>query len=103
MQTPGANRPSERQGGGVYLGTVPDMGAADVKGMQLSGVRPGSPAEQGGLKAGDIIIRFGDKAITNIYDYTDALGAHKPGDVVEVVVQRAGAEVKLQVKLGKRE
>jgi len=102
VQTAGANRPSERQGGGAYLGSIPDMGAADVRGMQLSGVRPGSPADQGGLKAGDIVIRFGGKAIANIYDYTDALGAHKPGDVVEVVVQRAGTEVTLQVTLGKR-
>ena len=102
VQTAGANRPSERQGTGVYLGSIPDMGAPDVKGMQLSGVRPGSPAELGGLKAGDIIIKFGGKAITNIYEYTDALGSFKPGDVVDVVVQRGGAEVTLKITLGKR-
>ena len=102
VQTAGANRPSARPGGGAYLGSVPDMGAADVKGMQLSGVRPGSPAEKGGLKAGDIIIKFGGKTINNIYDYTDALGSHKPGDVVEVMVQRAGGQVTLQITLGTR-
>lgn len=102
VQTAGANRPSERQGSGAYLGSVPDMGAGDVKGMQLSGVRPGSPADVGGLKGGDIIIRFGGKTIANIYDYTDAIGSHKPGDVVEIVVQRAGQEVTLKVTLGKR-
>lgn len=101
VSTPGASRPST-PGNGAYLGTIPDMGAADVKGMQLSGVRPGSPAEQGGLKTGDIIIKFGAKAITNIYDYTDAIGSYKPGDVVEVIVQRAGAEVTLKITLGKR-
>ncbi len=102
VQTAGANRPSARQGSGAYLGSIPDMGAADVKGMQLSGVRPGSPAEKGGLKAGDIIVKFGGKTISNIYDYTDAIGSHKPGDVVEVIVQRAGAEVTLQITLGTR-
>ena len=102
VQTAGNNRPSERQGSGVYLGSIPDMGAGDVKGMPLSGVRPGSPADQGGLKAGDVIVKFGGKVIGNIYDYTDALGAHKPGDVVEIVVQRAGKEVTLSVTLGKR-
>ncbi|MDP1889582.1 MAG: M20/M25/M40 family metallo-hydrolase [Gemmatimonadaceae bacterium] len=102
VQTAGANRPSARPGGGAYLGSVPDMGAADVKGMQLSGVRPGSPAEKGGLKAGDIIIKFGAKTINNIYDYTDALGSHKPGDVVEVIVQRVGGQVTLQITLGTR-
>jgi aminopeptidase YwaD len=102
VQTAGANRPSARAGTGVYLGTIPDMGAADVKGMQISGVRPGSPAETGGIKAGDIIIKFGPKAITNIYDYTDALGAYKPGDAVEIVVKRGASEVTLQITLGKR-
>lgn len=102
VQTAGANRPSARAGSGVYLGTIPDMGAADVKGMQISGVRPGSPAEQGGIKAGDIIVKFGPKVITNIYDYTDALGAYKPGDAVEIVVKRGGSDVTLQITLGKR-
>jgi hypothetical protein len=102
VQVAGANRPSARQGSGVYLGSIPDMGAADVKGMQLSGVRAGSPAEQDGLKGGDIIIKFGSRTITNIYDYTDALGAYKPGDVVDVIVQRAGAEVALKVTLGQK-
>lgn len=102
VQSTGNNRPSERAGSGVYLGSIPDMGAADVKGMQLSGVRPGSPADQGGLKAGDIIIKFGGKTVGNIYDYTDALGQHKPGDVVEIIVLRAGKEVTLSVTLGKR-
>lgn len=102
VQTAGANRPSATQGSGVYLGSIPDMGAADVKGMQLSGVRPGSPADLGGLKGGDIIVKFGSKVITNIYDYTDAMSAYKPGDVVDVVVQRAGAVVTLKITLGKR-
>lgn len=102
VQPAGGNRPAARQGSGVYLGSIPDMGAADVKGMQLSGVRAGSPAELGGLKGGDIIIRFGTKAIANIYDYTDAMGAYKPGDVVDVIVQRAGTEVALKITLGKR-
>lgn len=102
VQAAGTNRPSARPGGGAYLGSVPDMGAADVKGMKLSGVRPGSPAEKGGLKAGDIIIRFGGRAISNIYDYTDALASHRPGDVVEVIVQREGGQVTLQITLGTR-
>jgi S1-C subfamily serine protease len=70
--------------------------------MQLSGVRAGGPADKAGLKGGDIIIRFGSKAIANIYDYTDALGAFKPGDVVEVVALRAGKEMTFSVTLTRR-
>jgi S1-C subfamily serine protease len=37
-----------------------------------------------------------------IYDYTESLGRYKPDDQVEVVVQRDGKEVTLQVTLGQR-
>jgi len=85
IQTPEQNAP--RRGLSVYFGSVPDY-AAQVVGVQLSGVREGSPAEKAGLKAGDIIVKFGDRDIKNIYDYTYALQDHKPGDVVQVVVKR---------------
>jgi hypothetical protein len=74
----------------VYFGSVPDY-AAMVEGVQLNGVREGSPAEKAGLKAGDIILKFGDRTVKNIYDYTYALQDHRPGDVVPIVVRR-GAE-----------
>lgn len=93
---------SERQGSGVYLGSIPDMGAAEVNGMKLSGVRAGSPADQGGLKAGDVIVEFGGTPVKDIYSYTDALGAFKPGDVVKVVVLRGTERLTLTVTLGRR-
>jgi hypothetical protein len=93
---------SERQGSGVYLGSIPDMGAADVAGMKLSGVRAGSPADLGGLKGGDIIVEFGGTPVKDIYSYTDALGAFKPGDAVKIVVLRGSERLTLTVTLGKR-
>jgi len=52
--------------------------------------------------AGDIIVEFGGKFVKDIYDYTAAIGAHKPGDVVEVIVVRAGSRLALTATLGKR-
>ena len=86
----------------MYLGSIPDMGAADVVGMKLSGVRAGSPADQGGLKGGDVIVEFGGTPVKDIYSYTDALGAFKPGDVVRIVVLRGNDRLTLTVTLGKR-
>lgn len=73
----------------VSLGSIPDY-AAEVEGVMLSGVRPGSPADKAGLKQGDIIIKFGDRAIRNVQEYTIALSEHKPGDVVKIVIKRSG-------------
>jgi peptidase M28-like protein/PDZ domain-containing protein len=91
-----------REGSQTYLGSVPDMSATDVVGMKLMGVRPDSPADKGGLKTGDVIIDFGGIPVKDLYSYTDALYAHKPGDVVKVVVMRGTQRVELTVTLGKR-
>ncbi len=85
----------------VYVGTVPDF-AGDVDGYKLGGVTDGSPAAKAGLKAGDIIIQFGDKKISNIYDFTYALGNFVPGDKVNVIVKRGDEQLNVEIVLGSR-
>jgi hypothetical protein len=88
-------------GYGPYFGSIPDFG--EVKdGVRFSDVRPGSPAAKAGLKAGDILVQFGDKPIHNLYDFTDALRASKIGQVVEVKVMRDGQPLTVSVKLEQR-
>lgn len=91
-----------RSSRGAYLGSIPDMAAGDGNGLRLTGVRSGSPAEVGGLRADDVILEFGGKQITDLYAYTDALGAFAPGDTVKVVVRRGTETVTLSIVLGKR-
>ncbi len=93
---------SARAGSQVYLGSVPDMAAGDTPGLKLSGVRPGSPADLGGLKAGDLIIELAGKAVTDLYTYTDALYANKVGDKIKIVFLRDGKRIETDVTLGKR-
>ena len=83
----------------VYAGTVPDMSNTS-EGFRLSGVSPGGPAEKAGLKGGDVMLKFGDKEINNIYDYVYALQDHVPGDVVTVVVKRGEQKLSLTLTLG---
>lgn len=82
----------------VKVGTIPDF-AGNVDGYKLSGVSEGGPAQLAGLTGGDIIIKFGDKKISNIYDFTYALGDYVPGDTVEVVIMRGEEKITLQVEL----
>lgn len=85
----------------VYVGTIPDF-ASNVDGYKISGVSEGGPAQQAGLQGGDIIISFGDKKISNIYDFTYALGDFVPGDVVDVIVKRGDEEITFKVKLASK-
>jgi len=96
------SRTSSCRNNDVSAGTIPNMGATDVGGLQLSGVREGGPAQKGGLKAGDIVVEFGGAKIKDLYEYTDALCSHKPGDTVNIVVNRNGEILTLSVTLGKR-
>jgi len=93
---------SSREGSNTYFGSIPDMSAGDIPGLKLSGVRAGSPAGLGGLLAGDIIVSFGGRVVTDLYSYTDALYAHKPGDHVDVTYLRGGQRHTTMVTLTKR-
>ena len=79
----------------------PDF-ASNVDGYKISGVSEGSPAQLAGLQGGDIIISFGGKKISNIYDFTYALGDFVPGDVVDVIVKRGKEEITFQIKLASK-
>ena len=96
MKVERSGTPGGRDALRAYLGTVPDY-ATEVKGVKLSGVRGGSPAEKAGLTGGDIIIEFAGQKIANIYDYTYALDAVKIGQPVDIIVLREGQRVTLKV------
>lgn len=87
-------------GYGPYFGSIPDFGAAS--GVLFAEVRPGSPAAQAGLRAGDLLVEFDGKPIQNLYDFTYALRAKKPGDVVRVIVRRNDMPVAVTVLLEAR-
>ena len=76
--------------------------SASPGGVRLTGVRAGSPAEHAGLKAGDVITAIGAKIVANLYDMTDALRSHQPGDTVVIIVQRDTVKLQLTAILGRR-
>ena len=103
FQVVAEDKPPAGGGGGYgpYFGSIPDFGQTE-NGVKFSDVKPNSPAAKAGLKAGDILIQFGEKPIKNLYDFTDALRRSKVGDVVEVKVLRDGQPISASVKLEQR-
>lgn len=101
----GAGEPADPaasgSGYGAWLGTVPDFAPVE-RGVRLGGVTAGSPADEAGLIAGDILIGMAGKEIADLQAMTDVLGAHRPGDTIELVVLRDGAEVRTSATLGNR-
>jgi hypothetical protein len=89
-------------GYGPYFGSIPDFGQAEHGGVKFSEVRDGSPAGKAGFKACDVLVEFDGKKIDNLYDFTYALRAHKPGDKVIVTVLRGSERVTREVTLEMR-
>jgi aminopeptidase YwaD len=87
-----------RRGYKVRTGVIPEFGYEGV-GFKISGVAGGSPADKAGIKGGDIVIRFGDREIRNIYDYMYALGDHEPGEQVPITVRRGHETLTFTVTL----
>ena len=88
-------------GYGPNFGSIPDFDEPP-KGVRFADVRDGTPAAKAGLKAGDILIEFDGKEIGNLYDFTYALRAHKPGDLVTVKVLRGSQPIEAKVLLTER-
>ena len=82
---PGGGRAGTR----IFTGTIPDY-STEVKGLLLSGVIGGGPAEQAGLQKGDVIVEIAGQSIANIYDYTYALDVLKIGQPAKVIYMRNG-------------
>jgi hypothetical protein len=88
-------------GYGPNFGSIPDFNEPPT-GVRFADVRDGTPAALAGLKAGDIMVKFGDQDIRNLYDFTYALRAKKPGDEVVVEVLRGDKKISARVKLTER-
>ena len=102
VRAPVSAAASPRNSSQAWLGTVPDMGANDVSGLRITGVRAGSPADSAGLREGDVIVELGGAPVKDLYTYSDALYAHQPGDRVTIVYLRGGQRHTVQATLGRR-
>ena len=76
---------------GVTMGVTPDDGFSD-KGMRITGISGGGPAERAGLKSGDIIIKLADTELEDIYSYMKVLNTLKKGQQTTVTVLRDDRE-----------
>lgn len=62
-------------------------------------VLSGSPADKAGLKEKDVIVAVNDKKVDQRHSLTSLLGLYKPGEEVELTVQRGSETIKIKVKL----
>lgn len=97
MQTGKANKP--------MLGVTGRVGtsssASGGNGAQLAEVTSGGPAEQAGIKQGDVVTKIDDMPIGSYADLMAQVLKHQPGQEVPVTVKHTdGGEQTVKVRLG---
>jgi putative serine protease PepD len=85
----------------AYLG-IQVSDAANNDGAKIGSVVSGSPADNAGLKAGDVITAIGGKKISTADDLTAAVNVYKPGDKATLTVDRDGSTKSISVTFGTR-
>jgi serine protease Do len=68
---------------------------------RIAKVDKDSPAEKAGLKADDVVIRFGTSPVEDLEDLLTLIKEHKPGDEVPIRVRRGKKILELKITIGK--
>ncbi len=71
----------------------------DLNGVYISGITDGGSAKKAGLKEGDIIKKIDNVSVKNVPQLQEKLGQKRPGDIVNVTVERDGEFLTKEVTL----
>jgi hypothetical protein len=85
----------------AYLGVIGDSEFAG-QGVKIKDVDEKSGAHAAGLKAGNVILKVGERPISGLLALKNALTGVAPGGKVSLLVEANGGENKVEVTLGNR-
>jgi serine protease Do len=93
---------------GVQIGEVSkevaeSLGLGAKRGVEVSMVEPGQPADKAGLKVGDIILKYNGQAIERSGDLPRLVGSSAIGSRAVVTVWRKGQQIDLPVTIAELE
>jgi putative serine protease PepD len=85
--------------------TYPIIGASlqfpfDGIGAAVQEVTPGGPAAEAGIRAGDVITEIDGRQVTTGEELIVLIRDRRPGQVVELTVERGGSREQVRVELG---
>ena len=85
----------------VSFGTVPDF-AHNGEGVRVESVVPGSPAEQAGIQAGDVLLDMNGEKVAGLGAFSDYLKTLAPGDTVNATLLRDDETIHVTVTVTPR-
>jgi serine protease Do len=76
------------------------FGEKEAHGVVVGDVTAGSPAQEGGIERGDIVLDINGKPVNDRNQLRNEVSMMQPGTSVKLTVLRNGSEKNLTVKLG---
>ncbi len=77
-----------------------NLGMKDVRGVLVSAVTPGSPAERAGIKTGDLILALNGQPTNSSNELRNRIAGTSPGTEVTLTLFRNGSEQQVKATLG---
>ncbi|MGH9882576.1 MAG: PDZ domain-containing protein [Pyrinomonadaceae bacterium] len=97
--------------GGSFLGVYAEdidkekmsrYGLREPRGVGITGIVDGSPAEKAGLRKDDVILRFDNDSVTSVRKLNRLVSEVSPDQTVRLGISRRGTEQEVAVTIGKR-
>jgi len=79
------------------------FGLPSASGALVDEVTPGLPADEAGLKDGDVIVSVDGAPVKDTAELIRTVSSRRPGETVSLGVIRDGKDMKIKVRLGDRE
>jgi len=98
-------------GGGTFLGVYAEdvskenmgrYGQSQVRGVGITEIVKGSPAERAGLKKDDVILRFENEAVSSVRKLNRLVSESSPDQTARITISRGGSDQEVAVTLAKR-
>jgi len=70
------------------------------RGFIIGNVEQGGPADEAGLKSGDVVVELDETPVRDFYDFRIAIANSAPGTKVDLGIFRDGEEMSVTVELG---
>ena len=80
-----------------------DLGLDRPRGVYLNGIKPDSPAERGGLRAGDVVLSVDGVDVNHSNQIQTLIYSRDPDETIDLQIMRQGQLHQLAVMLGERE
>jgi S1-C subfamily serine protease len=74
---------------------------SETKGLVVTNVDEGTPADEAGMRRGDVIVEVNQKKVENLHDYRAALARVGSADSLQLLMRRGGNVLYVALKMAK--